>query len=514
MHPALARDAGPRHLAQPSDDERLHDAASSRQLESKALAREAPHALMQRAGQSVARLARAVAPHARHIHVLAGPGNNGGDGMAAACALAAAGAQVRVTLLGDAARLPADAADAHARALRAGITPTTELSALGTCDLVIDALLGLGARRPPEGALAVALEALDHVRAPVLAVDLPSGLHPDTGTPLGPRAVKAAWTLSLLTLKPGLFTATGRDHAGDIWLDTLGFDAHDVPPTAWLAGAATLARALPERPHDSHKGRYGDVHVVGGAPGMTGAAWLAARAALAAGAGRVHVNLLQHGEPAGDPLRPELMTGPPAWELPPARWRAATVACGCGGGEAVAAALPVLLAHAGRLVLDADALNRIAADPGLQQALVERSRTAAPTLITPHPLEAARLLGTSVREVQADRLAAASRLCARFGCTVLLKGSGTVVCSPARLPTINPTGNAVLASPGTGDVLAGWAAGSWSAAGPRLDAHEAATAAAWLHGRAADLEAARRGGALPLHAADLVEAMRSAAAVR
>ena len=271
MHPALARDAGPRHLAEPSGDEPLHDAASSRQLEAGALARQAPHVLMQRAGGSVARLARAVAPHARRIHVLAGPGNNGGDGLAAACALAGAGAHVQVTLLGDAARLPADAADAHARALRAGVVTAADLAGLGDCDLVIDALLGLGASRPPMGAVARALEALDGVRAPVLAVDLPSGLHPDTGVPLGPRAVKAAWTLSLLTLKPGLFTAAGRDHAGDVWLDNLGIDPHDVPPRAWLTGAASQARVQPGRPHDSHKGRSGDVHVGGGAPGMGGA---------------------------------------------------------------------------------------------------------------------------------------------------------------------------------------------------------------------------------------------------
>jgi hydroxyethylthiazole kinase-like uncharacterized protein yjeF len=512
MHTERTPSAGPCRIATPNADVALHDAAATRRIERAALLREAPHALMRRAGQSVARLALALTPHARRVHVLAGPGNNGGDGLVAARLLAAAGVSVRVSLLGDPARLPEDAAQAHALALEAGIVTSDDLAGLDQADLVIDALLGLGARRAPQGRIADAIDATAALRAPVLAVDLPSGLHPDTGQALGRQAIRASATLTLLTLKPGLFTGAGREHAGDVWLDDLGVDPGAEPATGWLVGSTTARRALPPRAHSSHKGRYGDVFVVGGARGMTGAAWLAGGAALAAGAGRAWVSLLDDAAPATDATRPELMTRRAAWAEAPEVLRATTVACGCGGGDAVADALPPLLAHAGRLVLDADALNRIAVDPALQRSLVRRAEDGLPTILTPHPLEAARLLDSSTADVQADRQAAAASLAERCGCTVVLKGSGTVICSPGRVPSINPTGNALLASPGTGDVLAGWMAGLWSAGQASLDGHAAACASVWLHGRAADVQAQRRGSALPLRAGDLVDAIRRAAA--
>ena len=512
MHTERPLPARPRRLATPHADTALHDAAATRRIEQAALRHEAPHALMQRAGHAVARLALALAPHAGRVHVLAGPGNNGGDGLVTARLLAASGLSVRVSLLGNPARLPDDAAQAHAMAREAGIVVSDDLAGLEQAELVIDALLGLGARRAPEGRIADAIDAMTALHAPVLAVDLPSGLHPDTGQPLGRQAVRAAATLSLLTLKPGLFTGAGREHAGEVWLDDLAVDAGAEPATAWLFGATSARRALPARTHASHKGSYGDVFIVGGAPGMTGAAWLAGRAALAAGAGRAWISLLDAAAVAADVSRPELMTRRAAWAEAPQVLGATTVACGCGGGDAVAEVLPPLLAHAGRLVLDADALNRIAVDPALQRALVRRAEDGLPTILTPHPLEAARLLGSRAAEVQADRMAAAASLAARCGCTVVLKGSGTVVCSPGRPPSINPTGNALLATPGTGDVLAGWMAGLWSAGRSSLDAHAAACASVWLHGRAADLEAQRQGDALPLRAGDLVEAIRRAAA--
>jgi ADP-dependent NAD(P)H-hydrate dehydratase / NAD(P)H-hydrate epimerase len=238
--------------------------------------------------------------------------------------------------------------------------------------------------------------------------------------------------------------------------------------------------------------------VIGGAPGMAGAAWLAAGAALAAGAGRVYASLFDPNSPSP---RPELMTRTAWWrEETPAVLAATTVACGCGGGDAVREALPALLAHAGRLVLDADALNTIASDPMLRAQL---ARCRGATLLTPHPLEAARLLGCSTHEVQADRLAAAQRVADTCNATVLLKGSGTVVASPGETIAINPTGNPSLATAGSGDVLAGWAAGSW-AQQPTLPAHAVAAAAAWQHGAAADHFAAQHPSA-PLRAADLIE---------
>lgn len=472
----------------------LHDTAATRAAEAAGLAATPPHALMQRAGFAVAQLALALAPHARRVTVLCGPGNNGGDGLVAALHLQRAGRVVQAVLLGDPARLPADAADAHRQALAAGLITTPAWNG-DSGDFVIDALLGLGTRRAPEGAIADAIERLNAASAPVLAVDLPSGLHADTGTALGGLAVRATATLSLLTLKPGLFTHQGRDHAGAVWWHGLGVPAG--APGALLAGPP----AAPLRRHASHKGSFGDLLVVGGAAGMTGAARLAARAALAAGAGRVYVSLLDATAALDD--WPELMARPQAWAGDTALVAASTVVCGCGGGAAVAAALPALLQQAPRMVLDADALNAVAADAGLRALLIAR---AGRTVLTPHPLEAARLLGCTAAEVQADRLAAAQRLAEQWRSVVVLKGSGSIVAAPGQLPFVNPTGNALLASPGTGDVLAGWLGGLWAQAPD--DALAAAQAATWQHGHAAD-RAAARGQTRPLLAGDLVDALRS-----
>ncbi|MCJ0763005.1 NAD(P)H-hydrate dehydratase [Variovorax terrae] len=459
----------------------LLDTAATRRLEQAAMASLPPHTLMQRAGLAVARLALAVAPHARSVWVACGPGNNGGDGLEAALHLQQWGKAPVVTWLGDPARAPADARASLQRAQAAGVrfseTPPVQP------ELCIDALLGLGATRPPEGRMADWLARMNTGAAPVLCVDLPSGLSPDTGAYAihliadndHPARTSARFTLSLLALKPGLFTAGGRDAAGEVWLDDLGVAPQDGAACAWLSGAS----AARQRPHASHKGSYGDVAVLGGAPGMAGAALLAGSASLHGGAGRVFVALLDGGSLGVDPGRPELMLrAPDALDL-----RAMTVVCGCGGGKAVRAVLPRVLSLAARAVLDADALNAIAADPQLQMLLQARTRRGLPTVLTPHPLEAARLLGLSTAQVQADRLAAARRLAGQHGGVVVLKGSGTVIAAPGRLPSINPTGNARLATAGTGDVLAGLL-GARLASG--LPAFEAACEAVHDHGLAAD----------------------------
>ena len=501
----------PRRVSAGADACPLHDAEHTRRLEAAALAAAEPHALMARAGHATARLALALVPHARRIVVLAGPGNNGGDGLIAALHLRRAGVAVQVVHRADRQRLPADAADAWRQAEAAGLPIGTDLRALAGADLLIDGLLGLGARRAPDAPIAQAIEAANACGAPVLAIDLPSGLSADHGRLLGAQALQARWTLSLLTLKPGLFTAEGRDHAGEVWFDDLGVAGDD--PVAWLgAWGHPPAPGLQPRRHAQHKGSFGDVFVVGGAPGMGGAAGLAARAALTAGAGRVYLSPLDDGN--GLPPWPELMQRPRAWQAEPPALQRATVVCGCGGGAAVAAVLPPLLDHAGRLVLDADALNAIAHDAGLQARLAARGAAGAITVLTPHPLEAARLLGCGTGQVQADRLGRARQLAETTGAIVLLKGSGSVIAAPGRLPWINASGNARLATPGSGDVLAGWIGGLW-AGQPQDDAGAAwfaTRAAAWLHGHAADRAQAIRPGAahLPLRAGDLIDAMAAA----
>jgi hydroxyethylthiazole kinase-like uncharacterized protein yjeF len=220
---------------------------------------------------------------------------------------------------------------------------------------------------------------------------------------------------------------------------------------------------------------------------MAGAALLAARAALHAGAGRVFVALLGSPALAVDPRQPELMfRAPEALDLVQQ-----VVVCGCGGGDAVRTVLPRVLSAAPRLVLDADALNAIAADTQLQTQLTARHHRGYATVLTPHPLEAARLSGTSAKEVQVDRLASAQQLAQRFQCVVVLKGSGTVIAAPGRPSAINSSGNALLATAGTGDVLAGML-GAGMASG--MEAFEAACSAVFAHGRIADEWPARGGG--------------------
>lgn len=442
--------------------------------------------LMDLAGRAVAQLALALAPHAKTIWIAAGPGNNGGDGLEAAVHLHQWGKAVRVSLLADPGQLPPDAKRAFDRACQAGVPidrglPAAPL-ALGEQDLAIDALLGMGANRAAEGDLQRGVQWLRASVATVLSIDIPSGLDADSGQPLGTPSdmVHADHTLTMLGAKPGLLMGHGRDACGTLWLDTLGLPGEAQawrPADAWL----NTPPGPSLRAHASHKGSHGDVAVVGGESvgpltGMSGAAVLAARAALHGGAGRVMISLLGGDHPA---LPPDLMRRDlTLLDLPQL-----TVVAGCGGGQAMAKPLGRLLQQSARLVLDADALNRIAEDPWLQELLCQRASRCQPTVMTPHPLEAARLLGTGASEVQADRLLAAQRLAARFGCCVVLKGSGTVIAMPGQTPRINPTGNGLLAVGGTGDVLAGLVGARLAASG---HAWEAACDAVWTHGRAAD----------------------------
>lgn len=450
----------------------LYGSGATRQIEHEAASTLPHHTLMSRAGLAVARLAQALQPHAQRVWVACGPGNNGGDGLVAATHLhqwaqeRGGFTEVVVThALPDEARMPADARQALLAARAAGVPFSDAPPA--RFDLAIDALLGIGPQRTLEGPLAEWLALLRSSTQPVLCVDLPSGLDADTGVlaPLSRPSLASPGsrhTLSLLTLKPGLFTGAGRDAAGSVWFDNLDAKpATTVPATAWLAGQPPTKGT---RPHASHKGSFGDVLVLGGqgiavqGAGMTGAAVLAARAALHAGAGRVFVGLLE-GDASSptcwDPVCPELMFRRPQLLLEPGVLEAASVVCGCGGGASMAALLPRVLSAARMLVLDADALNAIANDTALQTLLGQRHGRGWTTVLTPHPLEAARLLDTTTPAVMADRLKAAQTLADHFGALCVLKGSGSVLATPGEVPLINASGNAALATAGTGDVLAG-----------------------------------------------------------
>ena len=478
----------------------LHDTPSTRQLEQALAAQLPPHTLMQRAGESIGRLAMALAPHARLIWIACGPGNNGGDGLEAAVFLHRAGMAVCVThATGDRA-LPADAQAALARALAAGVPFVQAPPSLAPGDLCIDCLLGIGATRSISGKLADWIDVMNQSEATVLAADNPTGLDAQTGQALlqddgtpGP-VVQADHTLMLLTAKPGLFMGLGRDAAGQLWLDDLTRSPTEKQVLRSTPSCSELnPRPMPHNPraHNSHKGSYGDVAIVGGEAlaergmGMTGAALLAATAALNGGAGRVLISLLgpDTAAPEGGLTHPEWMYRTfSALDL-----HLLTVVCGCGGGMAVARVLAPVLQRSQQLVLDADALNAVARDTALAQLLKNRSARGLPTVLTPHPLEAARLLNCTTAEIQAHRLHSAQALAAQWGCTVVLKGSGSVIASPGQTSRINPTGNGQLATAGTGDVLAGWI-GAKMARGPAsgLSAFEAASQAVYAHGLAAD----------------------------
>lgn len=483
----------------------LFNTAASIAVERIAQAGLPAHTLMQRAGLALAKLARAIAPHGRRVWIACGPGNNGGDGFEAATHLHRLGWQVHLSWTG-ATHSPPDAQWARQRARAAGVVLHTDAPA--EFDLAIDALLGLGADLSPHRTSSAVMQAwlqrMHASTAPVLAVDLPTGLQADTGVALTSPGQAPRHTLSLLTLKPGLFTGAGREHAGHIWLDALGVQP-ELSPSAWLLGADRAGRSPKALAgHSGHKGRFGDVLVVGGQQvqsagiSMAGAAVLAARAALHHGAGRVYVVLLGQPDVRVDLVQPELMFSSASSLSQLTDTQVAVV--GCGGGQAVAAMLPGLLAQGMGLVLDADALNAVAADSQLRRSLAQRGRSGVACVLTPHPLEAARLLGCTTAQVQADRLQAAQRLADELACVVVLKGSGSVLTSPGRTPLVNATGNALLASAGTGDVLAGMV-GSAMAQG--LAPWQAAQQAVHEHGARADDWARQHPGRI-LTASDLL----------
>ena len=455
-------------------------------MEASAAARLPLHTLMQRAGLAVAKFAMAVAPHAKVIWIPSGPGNNGGDGYEAATHLKSWGKSPIVTCLSGLSCPPPDAALSLRQAMEAGVEFSD--TAPDHYDLCIDALFGVGRLRPADGLYATWIHRINTRSAPVLAVDTPSGLDADTGLAAALH-VKADYTLSLLTLKPGLLTADGREACGEIWLNTLGIDP---PPDA----CARLSRrpTAKSRAHNSHKGSYGDVCIVGGNPGMAGAALLAARAAIRSGAGRVFVSMIDNRTIQLDASQPELMFR----DLSEVNLGMMTIVAGCGGGRGIQALLPKLLAQSARLVLDADALNAIAIDPSLQSALA--ARPVNTTVLTPHPLEAARLVSTTTAEVQANRLITAQAIADRFACVVALKGSGTLIAAPGALPYINTTGNGRLATAGTGDVLAGMIGARFSTA---ADAFLITCESAFHHGEVAD----KWPDTLTLSAQDLTRAL-------
>jgi hydroxyethylthiazole kinase-like uncharacterized protein yjeF len=488
----------------------LYTVSEIREIECAQLAVLPEGTLMQRAGQAAAQLALNLLPqpHAEvRILSLAGPGNNGGDAIEAARVLAEQGVKVTVLLCADADRLPADAQQALTRARQSKVrfiaASVDAIQEASDWSLVIDGLFGIGLARPIAGLQRSLVEAINSLDCPVLALDVPSGLNADTGAIVGDDgvAIRATHTITFIGDKPGLHTLYGRDHAGQVHVADLGIENNLFKPARAHLNAVELFSAhLKRRPHNSHKGSYGDVIVIGGAHGMTGAPILAARAAAKCGAGRVFAAFLGEA-PAYDSMQPELMCRR-ALDMD---FSAGILVAGPGLGTSKSAheALSRALQTQAPLVLDADALNLIAAETELQHALSQRKGTV---LMTPHPLEAARLLQSTTREVQADRLAAAREIATHFHAVVVLKGSGSVIASPDGEAVINTTGNPALATAGTGDVLAGICGALLAQAFP---AWHAGLAAVWLHGQAADTLVNQGIGPIGLTASELIPCVRT-----
>jgi len=477
-------------------DRALHDVVALRALEQRAAqALGDDYLLMQRAGAAAWRDLLAHWPAAQRIVVVCGPGNNGGDGYLLAAHAARSGRSVQVVRLGAPRTAVAQRAEADCRASGCAIDDFNGTLPAG--DVLLDALFGIGLTRAPEGDAAALIDAMNAFDRDVFAIDVPSGVDADTGHVPG-RAVRAARTLQMLAAHRGLATGAALDHVGTPAVATLDVVRDDVAPAAELLRGEDLARWLHPRPRNSHKGLYGHVLCVGGDHGSGGAIALCAEAALRTGAGLVSVATRADHVAALIARRPELMPRAidDVADFDTAIERATLLALGPGlgqgdwGRELLARALRADLP----MVLDADALNLVAEQP---RAL------RADTVLTPHPGEAARLLGSDTRTVQADRFGAAAALVARYACVVVLKGAGTIVAAPDATPRVIAAGNAGMASGGMGDLLTGVVA-ALRAQG--FDAFEAASVGALLHGAAGDF-AASDVGERGLLATDLLPAL-------
>lgn len=490
----------------------LYSVAEIRDIEHAALAALPAFTLMQRAGRAASDLARDILgeqPGEHRVLALAGPGNNGGDALEAAANLAYANFDVTVLMFADADKLSSDAKQAHLHAMHAGVKFDDTINAADALksapwSLIIDGLFGIGLARAIAPSLHGIVELLNSLNYRVLALDVPSGLNADTGTIVGAPgiAVRASHTITFIGNKPGLHTGHGHDYAGKVSVVSLDIEPqYFTPAHARLITPDSFAGALRKRPHNSHKGSYGDVIVVGGAHGMSGAAILAATAAAKCGAGRVFAAFLER-PPAYDPLHPELMCRL-AKDLDLAT---GTIIVGPGLGTSASAQdlVSKVLNTDVPIVVDADALNLIASEEDLQQQLAKRK---SPTLLTPHPLEAARLLASTAAQVQLDRLVAARSLAHRFNAVVILKGSGSIIARPDGETAINTTGNSGLATAGSGDVLSG-ICGALMA--QHLETWTVALNATWLHGHAADQLVAQGTGPIGLTASELIPVVRTA----
>ncbi len=446
--------------------------------------------LMEAAGRAVAEAVAARHPPGSQVVVVAGPGNNGGDGFVAARVLAERGRRVRLLLLGERHRLKGDAAEA-ARRWRGVVEPAVP-QALAGADVIVDALFGAGLDRPVEGAARAMIEAMNGDGAPIVAVDLASGINGTTGAAMG-AAVRAARSVTFFRRKVGHVLLPGRTHCGPVEVADIGIKAEvltRVRPRAVLNDPALWRARFPLPRADGHKYSRGHAVVVSGGAVTTGAARLAARAALRAGAGLVTIAsprealAIQAAANTAVMVRPVDGAGELATFLSDHRLNA--VVLGPGGGVGPHMREQVLAALAGprAVVLDADALTSFAGEraPALFAAIAQRKDH--PTVLTPHEGEFVRLFSTQLQHFEkSSKLERAMAAAEAAGAVMLLKGPDTVVAHPDGRAAINANAPPWLATAGSGDVLAGFVAGLLAQGMPTF---EATAAAVWLHGAAAE----------------------------
>lgn len=459
------------------------------------------YTLMNHAGLFAFEATVSAYPEARRWQVICGGGNNGGDGYVVARLAAEQGIVVSVVALSPPDSLRGDAAKAFADyAALGGKTIEFDDGLDAEAQLLVDGLLGSGLERDLEGTYAEVVDAINAHAAPVLALDIPTGLHADTGLAMG-CAVRAAITVTFVGLKAGLFLNDAPEYVG-----RLVFSDLEIPETCRAGESPTMRRidtalvrsALPARQRTAHKGDFGRVLVVGGAPGMPGAVRICGEAALRAGAGAVTIATHPTHSQSVPSSRPELMCSgvEAAGDLEPLLENADVVAVGPGLGlDSWSRSLFAAVTESGRpLVVDADALNLLASNP---QAC-ERA------ILTPHPGEAGRLSGKSASEVQANRLGALSELAEKYAGIVVLKGAGTLVSSATGIPWLCCAGNPGMAAPGMGDALTGIIVALLAQG---LSAEMAAVVGVQIHAEAGD--AAAEQGERGLVASDLLAEIRA-----
>ena len=484
--------------------------AEIRDIEQQAARLPKPPRLMEKAGLAAAQVIRdqLLKGPGHQILVLAGPGNNGGDAFVVARYLQEWGNAVTVVFGGDGNRIPPDAKQALQTWLDIGGDICAEIpDGDRNWDAVIDGLFGIGLdqshNRPIEGQYRAWIDTVNRMTAPVVALDIPSGLGSDDGCIYG-IAIRAAMTVTFIGLKPGLFTNSGPECCGTIVLRDLDIQLPSPPePHTWLLNHKLAQSILPPaRRANSHKGTFGNVAILGGSTGMTGAALLAGRAALHLGAGRVYLGLLADNAPPVDFSQPELMLRAPSELFTLAPLDCLIVGPGLGQSAKALPWLEKALTSDCTLIVDADALNLIAQYPLLAKTLSQRN---ASTILTPHPAEAARLLNTGTAAVQQNRMNAALQIAQHFNCYVVLKGAGSICCLPRGERYLNTSGNPALSTAGTGDVLAGMI-GALIAQG--LSPGHALLLAVYLHGAAADRWMQQHHGMLGMVASEVIAEAR------